>query len=227
MDVELVLLPSPLLGPATWRPVADRLCAAGWPVSIPSLATPPHTPDDVLAAWLDQIPLGRAVVLVPHSNAGLYVPALVRELAVAGVVFVDAGLAPPAGSVRLSPAPFFEFLSDLAGEDDVLPPWPDWWGTDSFDQLLPDPESRDAVSREAPRVPLSYFDHTMLIEPGWDSCPCAYLGFGDTYAPEQEEANGRGWQIRTLEGGHLHMLVEPDVVAATTVELMALTDIAR
>ena len=33
MDPVLCLLPTPLLGPACWRPVAAALAAGGWPVT--------------------------------------------------------------------------------------------------------------------------------------------------------------------------------------------------
>lgn len=51
--------------------------------------------------------------------------------------------------------------------------------------------------------------------------PAAYLGFGDAYREEQGRAAAAGWPVEVLDGGHLHMLVDPDRV---TTRLMALTD---
>jgi hypothetical protein len=50
---------------------------------------------------------------------------------------------------------------------------------------------------------------------------CAYLAFGDTYAAETARARQAGWPVTVLDGGHLHMLVDPDEVAAAIVGLLA------
>ena len=69
----LVLLPSPLLGPAVWAPVAQALRSGGWSVTLPEpLTAAPHGPEDVLRSWSNLMDDG--VALVVHSNAGLFVP---------------------------------------------------------------------------------------------------------------------------------------------------------
>ncbi len=218
----LVLLPSPLLGPAVWTSVASRLSEQGWPVAVPPpRAASPETPDDVLAWLLAAVPEDRDVVLVPHSNAGLYVPAIVQERRVVAMVFVDAGLPPAAGSVPLAPPAFRAILDELADADGLLPPWTQWWEEADIAPLFPDPASRRRVEAEQPRLPLRYFHHALVVEPGWDAAPAAYLAFGETYAEERAEAAARGWPSRTLAGGHLHALVDPAAVAAAVVELLA------
>jgi hypothetical protein len=226
MDVALVLLPSPLLGPAVWRPVADQLSGDGWVVTLPALTAVPSTPDDVLGEWLPQFPPDRAVVLVPHSNAGMYVPALAARVSWAGAVFVDAGLPPSSGTVRLSPEPFLEFLSGLADDAGLLPPWTEWWGDDSPWVVSLSAAAKEAVGSEAMRLPLSYFAESVRVQPGWDSRPCAYLGFGETYLAEQEEAKQRGWPLTRLEGEHLHSVADPLGVAAAIAELLTLLGFA-
>ena len=44
------------------------------------------SPEDVLCEFLNHIPSQRSVVLVAHSNAGLYVPVLVRDRLVVAIL---------------------------------------------------------------------------------------------------------------------------------------------
>lgn len=64
-----------------------------------------RTGQDVLDAFTAALPVGRNLILVPHSNAGAYVPALTTLRSVVGVVFVDAVLPPTHGRVPLAPSP--------------------------------------------------------------------------------------------------------------------------
>lgn len=230
----LVLLPSPLLGRAIWEPVAGELADRGWPVSAiaatGSAAGPagsaegpstvraevpaPQTPDDVLDAFLNAVPADRDVVLVSHSNAGLYVPALVRHRRVAASVFVDAALPPLQGETPLAPAALYDLLVGKADDDGVLPVWTLWWDEADVAALFPSDEVWERVEREQARLPLSYFSSTLPVPEGWSGgLPAAYLAFGDTYAEERDQAAGRGWPTSTLPGRHLHMLVDPPQVA--------------
>ncbi len=206
MAPVLVLLPSPLLGPRVWQSVAGLLRAAG---------------RETVVAAVGEVSTAGEVVLVPHSNAGLYVPGLTEGRRVAGFVFVDAGL-PPAGPGRvpLAPAAFREFLAGKADAGGLLPPWTQWWG-DGVDELFPDAATRAEVEAEQTRLPLAYFERTLPVPAGWDGRPGAYLAFGDTYADERAAAEARGWPTRTLDGGHLHMLIDPPAVATA---IAALTD---
>lgn len=163
----LVLMPSPLLGPAVWQPVAAELTRGGWPVQIVAASTtPPRTCADVVSHVLSAVPGDRDVVLVPHSNAGLYVPALVTRRQVVGAVFVDAGLPPKTGDVPLAPPQLFTLLADKADADGLLPPWTTWWDESDVAALFPNPEVRARVEREQPRVPLSYFSARLSVASG-------------------------------------------------------------
>jgi hypothetical protein len=222
MEPTLVLLSSPLLGPAVWSPVADRLSQRGWVViAPPAPAAAPQSPDDVLRAVLAALPADREFVLVPHSNAGLYVPALSGQRRIAGYVFVDAGLPAEDGLVALAPAEFFEMLEEKADDDGLLPPWTQWWGDADLGPLFPDAATRERVEREQRRLPLSYFSQSVAVPAGWDRRPGAYLAFGETYTVDREVAAGRGWPVATLVGEHLHMLVNPDEVTAQIAALLA------
>jgi hypothetical protein len=224
MKPVLALLPSPLLPASVWHPVAQRLADAGWPVAevaaAETLTDPPRTAEQVRAWFLDALPADRDVILIPHSNAGLYVPGLVAERRVVGYVFVDAGLPPADGRVRLAPEEFADFLAAKADQDGMLPPWTQWWDED-ISGLFPSREAREQVERGQQAMPLSYFAGSLPVPPGWDDRPGAYLGFGSTYAAEQAAAAARGWPTAVLDGQHLHQLVDPDRVAAEIQGLLA------
>ncbi len=69
-----MLLHSLLLGPRTWAPVAAELTAAGATVVMPTLIAGEDLAATVNAA-LAHLPGEQPIVLVAHSNAGLWVPA--------------------------------------------------------------------------------------------------------------------------------------------------------
>ena len=217
----MVLLPSPFLGPAVWEPVAGELAHRGYPVqtvSAPSAA--PRNSDDVMDHFLSAVPGDREVILVSHSNAGLYVPALTAHRHVVGAVFVDAGLPPTCGEVLLAPPELFATLADKADGDGLLPPWTNWWDEAEVAGLFRDREVRARVEEQQPRLPLSYFSAQLPVPSGWDTrLAGAYLAFGETYAEDRELAAVRGWPISTMSGSHLHMLIDPPAV---TRELHAL-----
>lgn len=221
-EPTLALLTSPLLGPTVWERVADTLADAGRHVTtVPPPRDAPHTPEDVVEHLLACLPDDRPVVLVPHSNAGLYVPVVAAHHDVAAAVFVDAGL-PGDDAVPLAPPGLVEALRGKAGSDGLLPPWTQWWEGTQVAELFPDSATRGRVEREQARLPLRYFESALPASPGWhEDLAAAYLAFGDTYAEERAAAAARGWPTATIDGAHLHMLVDPVDV---TRELLALLD---
>lgn len=69
MVSSLALLPSPLLGPSVWQPVAQVHADRGWHTMICAASAPlTHTGPDVLDAFLAALSMDRELVLVPHSN---------------------------------------------------------------------------------------------------------------------------------------------------------------
>ncbi|MFC7496648.1 MULTISPECIES: hypothetical protein [unclassified Nocardioides] len=212
--VALLLLPSPLLGPASWAPVTSRLDAT---VADPAGAT---SPDEVLAAY-EQAAVGLSdVVLVPHSNAGLYAPLLADRIGAVATVYVDAALPGTTGRTGLAPPGLVDHLRELADADGLLPPWTQWWDPSEVDGLFLDAATRAAVEAGQPRLPLSYFTSSVEVPAGWAHRPSAYLAFGDTYADEIAVAHLRDWPLVALPGRHLHQLVAPDEVAATIAALV-------
>lgn len=219
MFPSLALLPSPLLGPSVWQPVARILADRGWNTMICAATAPVRTGQDALAAFLAALPTEQDLVLVPHSNAGAYVPDLVMQRRVAATVFVDAVLPPGHGLLPLAPPAFLDLLRAKADDDGLVPVWTRWWDDADVAPLFPDAQTRARVEREQQQLPLSYFEGMLPVPQGWDQRRGAYLAFGETYATEREEAARRRWPVTTLPGTHLHLLTDPDEVA---IELLAL-----
>jgi hypothetical protein len=219
MPGRLVLLGSPLLGPAVWQPVARRLAEHGAEVTVVRQAGAVRTPADALAGFLDGVPDEPGLVLVPHSNAGLYVAALAATRDVAGAVFVDSLL--PSGEPTTPTADdgMLRVLRPMADADGQLPPWTSWWPDADAAGLFPDAATRAAVEAEQPRLSVGYFEARVPTPSGWAGLPAAYLGFGDAYAEEQAQARRRGWPVEVLPGRHLHQLVDPGGVADAVLRL--------
>jgi pimeloyl-ACP methyl ester carboxylesterase len=221
MAASLVLIHSPSVGPRTWQPVAHRLAELGWEAAVPSLLHvtaqgPEYWPRvvEAVVAGMGTADQGQGLVLVAHSNAGLFIPVIAAALPgqVRGCIFVDAALPPPSGAAVVAPPELLALLRDKASGG-LLPPWTDWWDEDEVAPLFPDQATRQAVTEEQPRLPLSYYEASVPVPAGWDAQPCAYLLFGPPYDELASEARGRGWIVEQLPGAHLHQLVDPDGVA--------------
>ncbi|GAA4728101.1 hypothetical protein GCM10023216_19210 [Isoptericola chiayiensis] len=215
----VTFLPSPFLGPSLWDPVAERLRTHGWQTHVAD--TSGTSPAEVLDRCEASLPDDAPLVLVPHSNAGLYVPAIAAAGPPAATVFVDAALPPSSGEAPLTPPALRAELQGLAGPDGTLPPWPQWWPREQVRPLVPDDETFDRLVDEAPRMPVSYVGSSVEVPAGWERGRLAYLAFGDTYAAETSRAREAGWPTDTLPGGHLHPLVDPEGVAAALTGLLA------
>ena len=217
---RLCILPSPLLGPATYLPLAETLRERGVPTVVASLPAGEVMPGGVLHTFGAMAEHHQATVLVAHSNAGYYAPTLADSLDLP-VVYMDAAL--PASGVSetlLAPAQFAEFISTLPRHDGLLPAWPAWWDRSDVAALFPSDEWLDRVTREAPRLSPDYFTTALAVPQGWEARPAAYLAFGDTYADEITFAQKAGWMVRREGGNHLLHLAEPDRVADLLLDLL-------
>jgi pimeloyl-ACP methyl ester carboxylesterase len=219
----LALVPSPLLGPAVWQPVAAVLRERGERVLVVGHPREIRTPADVREGLIAQLP-DEDLVLVPHSNAGLYASAVAVARPVRAVVYVDAGIAADEGPTPVAPAGLREHLAGLADADGLLPPWTQWWPESEAAGLFPDPRSRAAVENEQRRLPLAYFEADVPAPASRPTVPSAYLAFGETYAAERSRAQRAGWPVVTLAGGHLHMLHDPPGVADVVQRLALAAD---
>ena len=161
-------------------------------------------------------------VVVAHSNAGLFAPAVADAAAAPVTGYVDAALAASTGPTPLATPAFLTFLAGLADDDGLLPPWSQWWGDVD---LFPDDATRARVEARQPRLPLAYFHATLATPAGWESRRQAYLAFGDTYADETARARALGWKVRRLDvrdrGGHLFLLHDPAATATALRELVS------
>jgi len=225
-----VLVHSPSVGPVTWEPVAHRLAHAGERVVVPSLLSvgdgPPPYWRRVVAAVGDSLSgLDRAepLILVAHSNAGVFVPALVSGLdhPVAGCVFADATVPVLDGSTPMAPGEFLQFLRGLAGPDGTLPQWTDWWDEADTASLYPDASTRARMTAQEPRLPLDYYLEQVPAPSGWADRGCGYLMFSAGYASEAGLARQRGWPVRAVPGEHLHQIVDPETVSQAVLGLAA------
>jgi pimeloyl-ACP methyl ester carboxylesterase len=196
-------------------------------VAVPSLLHvtedgPPFWPRvvDAVVTGLDPDERDQGVVLVAHSNAGLFIPVITAALPgqVRGCILVDAALPPASGAAPVAPPELLALLRDKASGG-LLPRWTDWWDEEDVAPLFPDQATRQAVTEEQPRLPLAYYQASVPVPPGWDVQPCAYLLFGPPYDELASEARGRGWIVQQLPGNHLHQLVDPDGVARLLVAI--------
>jgi len=226
VGVLFALVHAPSLGPASWVPVAEQLTASGYDVAVPSLAGfavagPPYTRRLVeLAARQVRAGPRDRVVLVLHSGAGVFAPYLVEEIGAheIAVIFADATVPPELPGARVVSTEFLGFLAEIASHG-MVPPWPKWWPDDRLSRLFPDEASWRAVTREASALPLGFFEELLPPTPdSWPTCRPGYLCFSEPYKHQADAARRRGWPVRDLHGGHLHMLVSPaDVADAITV----------
>jgi len=95
-----ILIHSPLVGPYTWRPVANVLQARGHTAIVPKLLDNPHATNPYwqqeVASVIDQLDvqtLQAPVILVAHSGAGVLLPAIRHAInhPISLCIFVDAG----------------------------------------------------------------------------------------------------------------------------------------
>ncbi|MEU6710594.1 alpha/beta hydrolase [Nonomuraea sp. NPDC046802] len=224
METTFVLVHSPSVGPSTWAPVAESLERRGFAAVVPDLTgvaagDPPHW-QRVVAAVREATP-GTSVVLVAHSNAGLFLPLIKEGLGdkVVACVFADAHLPPRAGLIKAAEETFLPFLRGLAGPDGVLPRWTDWWDEEDVVAILPDPAMRVRVAGEQPRLPLGFYTQPIPVPAGWDDVRCSFLWFGPPYDGVAEQVAGRGWPVTRVPGLHLHQLIDPEGVTDALLKL--------
>jgi hypothetical protein len=217
------LLGSPFLGPEVWGPAAAELRARGNGVQVvaPTGDDAGAILEELATAVTRSLAPGDDLVLVPHSNAGLYVAALATRVPVSALVFVDALLPGEPPATPVTSAALLEHLRPLADAEGRLPVWTRWWPDEQLAGLFADPEQRRAVERGQRRLPLAYLESVVPSPAGWEQLPAAFLGFGDAYRAERERARAAGWPVAVLPGGHLHALVQPRKVADAITRLHA------
>ncbi len=223
-----VLIHSPLVGPLTWGPVAERLVAGGLEVRVPVLQD--RTGEG--PCWQQQAD-GVALtlhgakppwLLVGHSGAGALLPAIRQALGgpVAGYIFVDAGIHRD-GLTRLEAmqAESPEFATQLRGHLVSGGRFPEW-EDDQLRPIIPDGRLRTGLLAELRPRPLAFFEEPISIFAAWPDAPCGYVQFSSAYDAPAAQARAAGWPFRSFmnhAAGHFHMLVDPVAVAGALIEL--------
>jgi hypothetical protein len=222
-----VLIHSPLVGPLTWKLVADEMRQRRIDAAIPTLVDLPDSEKpywkqhaESVAQALVQIPKDMLITLVAHSGAGPLLPVIRESLAnpVDAYVFVDAGI-PHANATRLDlmksedsewAKQFKEYLEDGGY-------FPDW-SIDDLQEIIPDESlCKQMVAEIHPRA-LDFFTEPIPVFDGWPDFPCVYILFSEPYKRAEIEARQAGWQTYELDAGHFHMLVDPKAVTDLIVE---------
>ncbi len=211
-----LLVHSPLVGPSTWRPVADSARARGIEVVVPDLTGVAEADEPIWKYFVSQAesaPTGLDdVVVVGHSGAGVFLPAIGERLAdhLSGLVFVDA-VVPPRTGAHTTP-PELTSLLDSKTHNDVLEVWFDWWPEGAIEKLVPDDGLLDALRFESPRLTREFYDETVPMPSGWADWPCGYIHLSEAYDQEAVEARQRGWPMVSLNENHLSIVTKPEVV---------------
>lgn len=213
---HFVLLHSPLVGPVTWKWVAQELRSGGDVVDVPKVdqATLSRGWSGVVSEFAEQVPGASRVVFVAHSGAGLLLPSIVERARSVepALIFVDAGIPPTEDSASLIPAEMLEELISIAA-DGVLPPWSDWYGPDIMQALIPDAAVRRLFIADLPRLPLSYFSGSVPPVRPWPSVENGYILLSKAYVDEASEARQRGWVVEELRGEHLDIVTRARAIA--------------
>ncbi|MGD2134435.1 MAG: alpha/beta hydrolase [Maricaulaceae bacterium] len=212
---EFVIVPSPLLGPPSWSPTADRLAAAGPEASVAQTSGS----DGAVYPWakcarriLETEPISPDAILVGHSASGVLIAELATLTPVRALIFVDANIPPASGAAVAGDEEFVRFVHSLADDDGALPLWTRWWGPDALRGLFPDAEAFAELESKLPRMNASWFESAIDLNP-WSDVPAGYVQTSAMFAPQAEDARRRGWPVRQLDGTHLHPLLAPEETA--------------
>lgn len=156
----LVFVHSPLVGPLTWRAVADRFTDAGHATAIPDLTpemagTGPYQPAITRAVGEAAHRLGEPVALIGHSGAGP-LPGIAAAAGggVRALVYVDAGLPHPGRSCFQTAPPDLVHRLLRMTSGGSLPPWHEWFPPDALVRLLPDQRVRARFAAQLVSLPL-------------------------------------------------------------------------
>lgn len=214
MTPTYVLIHSPLVGPLTWRLVADELERLGYSVVVPTLTTDPQGDHPYwrqhVAAVVDALHAvrDRPVVLVGHSGAGPLLPAIGQSagITVSTYLFVDSDIPRPDAS-RL------DLFASLAEADTfratavngLLPTWTE----DDLRAAIPDPALRRRFVADLRPTPLAVYEEPLPCSQDWPDAPCGYVHLSAAYTEAARHARREGWGYYRLNGGHFHMLVYP------------------
>lgn len=162
-------------------------------------------------------------MLIGHSGAGPLLAAAgdASDGAVAGYVFVDAGLPTPGRTwLEVVPPELATAVRDMARQG-WLPPWPEWWAPEELAELVPDEELRERFAAGCPPLPVGMFEEPLPPSPDWAGRPAAYLRLSEAYREASDQARLLGWPVTAIEGHHLSVLSQPDLIMDPLLDLVA------
>lgn len=160
-----------------------------------------------------------ADVVIGHSGAGPFLPAVADAMHAAATVFVDA-VVPTSGRSFMPTAPLVRLLDTLPVVDGRLPPWHEWWPADMLAELVPDETLRRRITAEIPQLPRSFYDEAVSMPSQWWTRPSAYLQLSQAYDDDRTRAELWRWPTSRLAGRHLDVCVTPDLIADRVIELV-------
>jgi hypothetical protein len=225
MAARLLLVHSPLIGPAIWDLVAGQLAERGYEVNVPDLtgtvaAQPPYCrrQAEVIADGAS----GRPSVFIGHSGAGSLLAAAGAITGQArAYIFADAGLPVPGQTwMETMPPELASQVREMADAQGWLPPWPQWWGDEVMTELIADPDQRRHFAADCPPLPLAMFEEAHPEVPHWPDAPAGYLQLSDAYHDQAEKARDLGWPVITRKSHHLAPLTDPGMVTESLHELI-------
>ena len=225
-------------GAWVWRPVAERLRAAGHEVHTPTLTgtgerahlhgphvgLTTHVEDVVAVLVMEDL---HDVLLVGHSSSGVVVTGVAQRAAerLAGLVYLDAFVPRPGQSLHdlLPPARREFFLSRVDADDRiVLDPATAMDGWAIRDEALRawvgprlTPQPRRGADDPLPEGPVPALDRWYVHctdKPG----PDAFAGFA---AAARDDASWRG--VEVLDTGHDAMVTDPEGTAGVLLPLLS------
>jgi hypothetical protein len=217
---QIALLGSVFLPPTVLEPLAAALDDEGYDVTTmaPIIS---GSSREVLGDYEKHVSGLRSPIIVAHSNAGNYVPALVSQTAVAGAIFMDAAL-PPFGGGRWPVVPdnLKRTLPTTADRSRVQR-WTRWWPAEEMTRIFPSKASFCAIDSQTAEIPRPYLTQTLDADENWaDDAALGYLALSDGYTQELERAAARKVPTRQLFLDHLGMMTDPALVGTALTTLV-------
>ncbi|MCW4464861.1 hypothetical protein OK351_04985 [Glutamicibacter sp. MNS18] len=217
----ILLLGSVFLSEQSMVPLAHRLGDLGYRTDV--CARPNGASADlVLQRYRESLSAEGPQVLLAHSNAGLYLPALLAGSTQTSAVFMDCIVpAFTGGQLPTVPADLGKDLSARA-VNGLLPPWTSWWPAAAIRDLVTEEAEYQELLEQTPQVPEAYLHERLRVPRAWHlDVPAGYLLLSPGYQAELDRARDAGWPTAELSLGHLGMLRDPALVAQEVSRLIA------